>query len=443
MARWWLPAVVILGVLVYTLSRDIRFEKAYTGDLRNRVTGARLVRDGRSPYFYKWAPGDGVRYYDPANFDSVLPSNMTSTPILYRLLSPLADKPQSTISASWLAIEYLLLAAITFLAFRRAQTPLQQRAVLAVFVLVLFSNGWEEHVASGQTYLLIPLFAMLFLVFLERSQGPLWEVAAGLAAVAIVGIRPNTLLFFVPFLFLVRSYPRRSLLFFCAPILLTMGWILASGHERGLWKDYFHNVQEAVKTNQHLDPPVVVHAPDPHYPQWEGLDTARINYYMCRLPDVIHSENGNVFVLVRGVFHQDLSVAALGWLAIGIILVLAGAYFLLHDPPGDAEPARAAIFGVCLFMIADLFSPIYRHQYYTVQWIPPLMLVAAQLPARMRTAHWLLLAGLLLWCVHLPFIKMQQTLAEYGIMAVLLGFALVPGRRKASKSGPASLPKSR
>jgi hypothetical protein len=51
-------------LLIIAFIRDARYEKLYPGDLRNRVVGARLIYDGKSPYFYKWQPQDGMRYYN-------------------------------------------------------------------------------------------------------------------------------------------------------------------------------------------------------------------------------------------------------------------------------------------------------------------------------------------------------------------------------------------
>src|SRR5438445_9849442 len=98
---WFIFLTICAAVLAYALYRDIRVEQRYYGsDLRNRVVGARLIKDGRSPYFYKWRIADGVRYYDPDNFD---PDNcehdsisvITATPFFHHLLSPIADQPQS------------------------------------------------------------------------------------------------------------------------------------------------------------------------------------------------------------------------------------------------------------------------------------------------------------------------------------------------------------
>jgi hypothetical protein len=448
MGRWLLLTLTLLLVLGYAIHRDIRYEKAYTGDLRNRVTGARMVKDGRSPYFYKWRQGDGLRYYDPQNFDIWLPSHMTSTPVLYRLLSPLVEMPQAAISKWWLALEYVLLFSMVLWAFLRARTPAQQQAVLLVFILVLLTNGWKQHVANGQTYLWIPFFAMLFLAFWEKNGHPARAIAAGIAACCLIGIRPNTVLFFVPFLFLLPRYSRKWLLGCCIPLVLYLGWTFSSPHERSLWQDYSKNITEANKINQDLHPDTVYNTPDPRYRVWEGIDTVEYTHYMSVLPAPIYSENGNFFVLFHLVTHRFLPVATLGVLGIGCVILVV-VFFVVRrrllrggQAARPLEIADAAILGFCLFMIADLFSPIYRHQYYTVQWILPLLLAATEFDHRKKGLYALLLAGLLLNCIHLPFIKMGNTIGEYGILFVFLAMVMGFGARGTQNPQPVSLPKS-
>jgi len=98
-----------------------------------------------------------------------------------------------------------------------------------------------------------------------------------------------------------------------------------------------------------------------------------------------------------------------------------------------------AIFGFCLYMIADLFSPIYRHQYYTVQWIFPLLLAAVNWSPQRKRWYGVLLIGLLLSIIHLPFVKMGNTIGEYLILLALLAISLLPGTPGKENLQPASL----
>ena len=67
--------IIAAVLLTIAFIRDLGYEKLYPGDLRNRVVGARLIHDGQSPYFYKWKPQDGMRYYDPESFTNSIITN--------------------------------------------------------------------------------------------------------------------------------------------------------------------------------------------------------------------------------------------------------------------------------------------------------------------------------------------------------------------------------
>lgn len=442
MWKWGLLIALLSVVLFVAIRRDMGYEKTYTGDLRNRVTGARLVKDGRSPYFYKWAPADGLRYYDPANFDRMKPSNMTSTPLLYHLLSPLVDLPQAEISILWLGIEYVILIGLVLFAFSWAPTPEDKQAVLLTAGLVLLSNGWKSHISVGQTYLLIPLFAMLFLVFWRKETVSAWGIAAGVAAVCLVTIRPNTLLFFVPFLWLLWRRSRAWLGCFFLPPLLFAGWLLLSPHERNLWSDYFRNIDEGAKFEQQPDVYGVNNNPtDPHFVHWEGIDmvqAARADS-ISRIRTPFYSENGNFFVLFRLIVHRSLPTAALAALAMMLTAALVLLYRLRVSPAQREQVPRAAIFGCCLFMIPDIFSPIYRHQYYTVQWILPLLVAATLASTRNRRWFVMLLAALLLDVIHVGFIKMENTIGEYIWFFTLAALSLTSGAPTPSNQPRTSL----
>jgi hypothetical protein len=437
---WVFVILSFLGVFAFVLPRDLAMEKQYTGDLRNRIVGARLIHDGRSPYFYKSRAGGGVRYYDPANFDSLRSSNITATPFFHHLLVPLAELPESRASIIWLLTEYLFFLGTLALALSLAATVPQRWAVLVMAALFLLTAGWKAHIALGQSYICIPFFAILFLWFLLRatSGALIYPAAAGLAAAFLVLIKPNAILFFIPFFFLARAIPRRQLLACCVPPLLLLAWILISPQERMLWQDYRAGVTEQIKMHQHLQPALQQNDPDPHFAVFEGIDQQAVARLEAQQPLSLFSENGNVFVLIEKVFHRHLSLTAMSISAIILIIAATGVYVLRRRRERTSSPAaslasplassleQAAIMGFCLYMISDLFSPVYRHQYYTVQWICPLLIAAALFTSNRRWYYVLLFAGLLLNIIHLDFIKMGHTLGEYILLGTLLAFALLP-----------------
>jgi hypothetical protein len=425
MGRWW----VILGagvfILAWSLIRDIRYSKEYPGDLRYRIVGARLVRDGGMPYWYKWKKGDGLRYYDPDNFDNLKAANITVSPFYLHLLSPIADLPEGTIIWLWLVSEYAMLAGLTVFCFFLAKRTEQKQAVVVAALLFLLTNAWKSHINNGQTYLWIPFIAMLFLACLLRPGHWAWGFAAGALAGGLVLFRINTLFFFPAFLFLARRYTRGWWVAFGLPLLLLAGWTGLDGHERELWVGYKGMLQEYLKLNQDLGPTLQRNDPDPRFSRWEGIDKPAADSLLAVEPDRFYSENGNVFVLFRLLFHRQLPYGLLETAAIVLMAALCGCFYFLHRPFNDVSVAQVAVFAYCLYMISDLFSPIYRHQYYTVQWLFPLLVTAAVWSSRRRTGYWLVAACLVVSAVHFPFAKMQNTVAEYAIMAILLGFSLL------------------
>ena len=141
-ALWILISICITGTLIWTIRRDLHLIKLTSGDIRNRIVGARLQKDNQSPYFYKWKNGDGIRYYDPGNFNANAVSVSTASPFFHILLYPLAEFRQYTINRIWLALQYLLLAISVFLSLKLTGTVPQKIAVLTAGTGILFTEGW-------------------------------------------------------------------------------------------------------------------------------------------------------------------------------------------------------------------------------------------------------------------------------------------------------------
>lgn len=440
--KWLVILSAGILILTYSISRDIRYSKEYPGDLRYRVVGARLVKDGSLPYFYKWKKGDGIRYYDPDNFDILKAANITVSPFYLHLLSPIADIRQAAIIYCWLVSEYLLLAGMTVFCFFLAKTTGQKQAVVLFSLLFLLTNAWKSHVSCGQTYLWIPFFAMLFFACIRRPGHFVWGFAAGAVAACFVLVRINAIFFFPPFLFLAHRYKRSWGIAFCLPPLLLAGWTLLDRQERSLWVDYGGMMKEYLKLNQDLDFVVQHNEPDPRFGHWEGVDKAAADKLGASEPDKVYSENGNVFVLFQAVFKRPLCHVVLVTAGVAIIGALLGCFYFLHRPFTQLSPQQVTIFAFCLYMISDLFSPIHRHQYYTTQWLFPLLLAAATWSSSSRTAYWLLAGCLLVSAIHLPFVKMGNTIAEYLLLFILLCISLVQEAKWPSKTRPASPPAS-
>jgi hypothetical protein len=425
-------------LFAYAVYRDIGVEEhCYGSDLRNRVVGARIIRDGHSPYFYKWDKHDGIRYYDPDNDDpdhceGGKLSVITATPFFHQLLYPLSELPQLRIFRIWLIIEYLILAGMTLFFLVLARTPVQKAAVLFIAILFLFTEAWYIHIYYGQYYLFIPFLAMLFYGLMQDHRNLLVAVVAGLAAISLILIRPNALLFFLPFLLLRKTYTRNYLIAFFIPVLLLTTWSLLDKNEYHLWEDYRQAVAQHTAAHLRLQPFINGTGDHPTFTDWEGIDGTRIPQPLVNSGD---NENGNFFLLFRRLYKPTLGLVTLQILSLCGILGVLAAFLLRHRAADRYSMPQVAILGYCLYMISDLFSPIYRFQYYTVQWIFPLLLAAAVYDRRDRWAFLLLLTGLGLNVINIDWTGKEHSLGEYLMLAVLIHLSL---SRKPAKNGLSS-----
>ena len=171
-------------------------------DLRNRITGLRLLEQGIDPYHYKWHEGDPEQYCDPFNNPNLTVSRTTATPALLMLHLPLAPLPYRVAQLLWLGAQWLMLLGTGWLWLRVCATS-RQRWLVALFVVGFsYTAAWRLHAERGQSYVLLAFaFAgWLSLTFdPKRTNGLLAGCIAGL----LIALRPPFALL-VPFLALHR-----------------------------------------------------------------------------------------------------------------------------------------------------------------------------------------------------------------------------------------------
>lgn len=294
--NYWILVLLLCAIVFsWSLYRDIQAEKQYTGDLRNRVVGARLQKDGLSPYFYKWKKEDGLRYYDPSNFDSLQVSNITGSPFFHRLFYPVAELPQKTISVYWLIAEYIMFVVIILLGLSLAVNDQQKWMVLMAACLFLLTEAWKLHTANGQNYVCIPVLSLSFYCSINKQSSLLNAFIAGCLAIILLLIKPTAILFFIPFLLVVKRYPKSWIGVFILPAIITCLLTVSSSKEAALCKQYKEGITEQIKVHQQESPVTQINEPDPLYPAWEGIDRGEIQRQAILHPMHIYSENGNFF----------------------------------------------------------------------------------------------------------------------------------------------------
>ena len=77
LALFYGTMVFLLALSIY---KDVGYSVSMPGDLRNRLVGARMMKDGLSPYFYIWKEGGPIRYYDTYTSPNSNVSAATATP---------------------------------------------------------------------------------------------------------------------------------------------------------------------------------------------------------------------------------------------------------------------------------------------------------------------------------------------------------------------------
>jgi hypothetical protein len=92
-----------------------------------------------------------------------------------------------------------------------------------------------------------------------------------------------------------------------------------------------------------------------------------------------------------------------------VLFVVTGVYYVKRKRLSELQ---IILFSFLLYMIVEFFSPVTRHQYNTVQWLP--LLMAGFLLVRKWTspAFFLLMAGFVLTVFTPLWLPMRQTAGE-------------------------------
>ncbi len=425
--------VICLGILVLsiclftTIKRDIIYKEDYNSDLRNRVVGARLIAEGKSPYYYKWKQSDGLRYYDPSNFGNGCTSSITASPFFHRLMIPLSSLPQNRIADIWLVTQYLLLVITILISVNLAFSNFSKILIVATGIAFLFTDAWKSHMSTGQLYIFIPFLLAIFTWLFVKVKSKWIFLVGGAVAIIIVLIRPNFLVFFLPCLLFVKHFTLRKIYLLLLPAVIILVFAIFNPFEQKLWKDYFSAIQQSIVVHQGESYEICEGEKDPKFSEWEGLNMSKANFLKQDMAIFPKSENGNFFVFYNLITHKKIGVTALFVLSLSLIIFLASSIFKLSKRLNITKNTFSAlvIFGFCLYMITDFFSPIYRHQYYTMQWLFVIMLFFSI--AEFEKYSWFYFAitiGIILNILRVPVIKMEHTIGEYLIFASLLFFSL-------------------
>jgi len=379
-----LPTIGAISlVLLLLASFGLDFNNMANGgaiDLRNRITGVRLLEHGIDPYFYKWDISQPEEYCDPYNNPLMKVSKTTATPALLMLHLPLAPLPYRLAEIAWLLLQWALLLGTAWLWFRLCETP-RPRWLLAAFVTgFAYTASWRLHAERGQAYVLL-LF--LLAIWLTATRDAKWgnRFATGLLAGLLATLRPPFLLL-IPFLALHR---RGQLAGAAVGALLGAGLPLLMSPSS--WSDYFSAIQAYstyYRTGIEPNPPL-----HDFPPRIEGVPTDILANYVS-IPYADFSMHALLRWLGAAPFPAEPVVLAMA-VPFGLWLWLSR-----HERAEKLLPGVAA-----WLFLADFFLPAYRNNYADVLIINLVglgLISGGKLPAALWPCFLALPAG---WTIYL------------------------------------------
>ena len=145
---------VLIGVAL-AVSFAVDFNNTAQGgaiDLRNRITGLRLLEHGIDAYHYKWHNGDPEEYCDVYNNPKLAVSKTTATPTLLMLHLPLAALPYRPAQFLWLFAQWALLLGTGWLWLRVCKTPWQSWIVALAVTGFTYTAAWRLHARNADKH---------------------------------------------------------------------------------------------------------------------------------------------------------------------------------------------------------------------------------------------------------------------------------------------------
>jgi hypothetical protein len=334
--------------VVLLLSFCLDFANVRAGgsiDLRNRITGARLLADHRDPYFYKWHEPEPAEFCDPYNNPLLPVSKTTATPAALVLNLPLALLPYRAGQWIWFLAQWLLLLGTVALWWPRC-APGWPRALLVAFAAgFTYTAAWRLHAERGQSYvLLLFLFAAWLAATLhEKGSNRFWT---GLLAGFLMTLRPPFLLL-APFLIWQRRGQLAG-----AGVGLLLGIALPMVWGFSCWKDYHAAMDvHAWLYRSGIDP---TPPPERFPPEIEGMSTDLLGNY-ATLPYADFS----IHALLRGFGWEPVPA----WPPLLIVASTYGAWLWW----ARRLTMERQLLGLAVgFFLIDLFLPAYRNNYNDV-----------------------------------------------------------------------------
>lgn len=406
--------LLAFSLSLWGLVKDIHNTRRYGGvDLRNRVVGARLLKEGLDPYFFKWSEEYPETLLDPMDNPENGVSRVTVPPTVLALHLPLAWLPYSVQRTAWLFAQWLMLLGSIFLFARCA--PSRGLAAAAWLAGLLFSATpfWRFHVERGQVYVLYAFLAALsYWLYLRRGRNAAF--AAGLALGALAALRPTFIFMAVPLLVFRKWKALAGLA--CGVIAMALLCLPLTGVSA--WRSYAEAMRRHEGDNLGLNQPIGSLYGDREI---EGMDNLRS--YLDSAP-----VNTSVQWYFRYRLQMDMTSEPLAAMMAAAVLIIALSMMLFRDRA--ASVTVMYMLGSLTVLVSEYFLPAVKPSYVNVLWLLPLELAVLEGHAFALLRRWKQMVALLMMAAGIYFnvavfwYKGDALLAEALVLLAFLWTAL-------------------
>lgn len=328
-------------------------------DFRNRIVGARLLRKGLDPYYFKWTPNYPETLLDPLDKPVSPVTRTTIPPTTLVLISPIANLPYKTLRLLWFAFQWTALLLSLYLIARSSKSQEKSRWIWILgLIFVAGSHGWHSHIKLGQIYILYVLILALAFQQLMSSHRLGTETSGFLIGFAASMKFPVVLMGF-PLLI----YKRWKLIVWSVIgfIFGVGGSFLIAGVK--IWESYFTAMRKFGKIRF-----IWEQWPYANYPQIiEG-----VNWQGKAYSPVIAKGEASLFRIAHQFF--GINIAAFIPIVFATVVLLSGIILFMHR---KKKLSTGLIFqaGIVFIFMGEFLLPGPRWVYQDVIWLILLSLV--------------------------------------------------------------------
>jgi hypothetical protein len=365
--------IFAIGIVVLSFSLDLQNTLHYGGvDLRPRVVGARLLAEGKDPYFFSWQPGMSEKLLDPLIVPGSTGSRIVSPPNILALHALISSYPFLEQKIIWLVAQWASLLAIIALFWVHNCTLVKRSLIIFLGLCFLNSCFWRLHVERGQIYIVYTLLLAIawHLLKTQRTKG---HILSGFILGFTASLRPPIVLMMIPF-----AIYRQWTVLVGSIFGIVLGLSIPLGFAKtSIWNSYYQGMQQITRSIEvYGDSSEAVQtqiSTTSTYPKViEGLSTLQ------ETTDIPTVDSSLAYIFEK-LGLTNIDSVLIGCLVISISLIV---FILLKKQRNKVNIKIIFLIGFIFYIIGEFFIPAPRYSYNDVQWILPILMTISQIEAR-------------------------------------------------------------